>query len=94
MTTIEQRIDDLRREKTAHSTAELDALGWSRYEQIRDQLEPQHRGRFVMIEVESGDYFLGDTPQQALAKARGVHPDKAFCLIRIGYLAAHKLKRR
>ncbi len=30
-------------------------------EQLQALLEPQHRDRFVAIEPESGDYFLGDT---------------------------------
>jgi len=94
MSTIQQRIEDLRHEKTPYSAVELDRRGWARYAQIGGMLEAQHRGEFVMIEVDSGDYFLGDTPRQALAKARDAHPSKAFCLIRIGYPAAHKLKRR
>ena len=93
MSAIEQRIEDLRREKTPYSTAELDRRGWARYAQIGHMLEAQHRGEFVMIEVDSGNYFLGETPRQALAKARTAYPGKAFCLIRIGYPAAHKLKR-
>ena len=86
-------MHDLRREKTLYSTDELDRLGWARYAQIRNMLEPQHLGEFVMIEVDSGNYFLGDTPRQALMKARASHPTQAFCLIRVGYPAAHKLKR-
>jgi hypothetical protein len=93
MPTIEQRIEDLRQQKTRYSTAELDRQGWARYAEISHLLEAQHRGEFVIIEVESGDYFLGSTPRQALATARATHPCKAFCLIRIGYPAAHKLKR-
>jgi len=93
MNATQQRITDLRLKKTVYSTAELDRLGWSRYAELRDQLEPAHRGEFVMIEVDSGDYFLGDTPQMALARARAAYPERVFCLIRIGYPAAHKLKR-
>lgn len=93
MSATQQRITDLRRKKTGYITAELDRLGWARYADIRDRLEPAHRGEFVMIEVDSGDYFLGDTPKAALTQARAAHPDSAFCLIRVGYPAAHKLKR-
>ena len=94
MSAIDRRIEELRHEKTSYSTAELDCRGWDRYAQIRHTLEAQHCGEFVMIEVDSGDYFLAETARQALARARAAHPDKAFCLIRIGYPAAHKLKRR
>ena len=45
-----------------------------------------------MIEVDSGDYFVGANSQEALHRAEAVHPDKAFCLIRIGYKAVRKLR--
>lgn len=91
--TVQEKLERLKREKTAHSTGELDRLGWARYAEIRSQLEDQHHGAYVMIEVDSGDYFVGETPQVALCQARAAYPGKAFYLIRIGYKAVHKLKR-
>jgi len=61
---------------------------------IPDELETRHYGEFVMIEVDSGDSFIGATPLEALHRAEAVHPDKAFCLIRIGYKAVRKLRVR
>jgi hypothetical protein len=90
----QERLEQLRRQKTPYSTEELDRRGWQRYAEIGPELEARHYGEFVMIEVESGEYFLGTTSQEALHRARAVHPDKAFYLIRIGYKAAHKLRRR
>lgn len=86
------RLNSLKQRKTQRSTDELDQLGWSRYKEIRDDLEPSHFGEFVMIEVESGDYYLGKTPDEALERAEEEHPDSAFCLIRVGHAAASKLK--
>jgi len=91
--TVQEKLERLKREKTPHSTAELDRLGWTRYAEIRNQLEAQHYGDYVMIEVDSGDYFVGKTPEEALRRAEVAHPGKAFYLIRIGYKAVHKLKR-
>jgi len=91
--TVQEKLERLKREKTPHSTEELDRLGWARYEGIRGELEAKHHGEYVMIEVDSGDYFVGKTPQEALGQAQAAHPNKAFYLIRIGYKAAHKLKR-
>lgn len=91
---VEDRLEHLKREKTHHSTEELDRLGWARYEEIREELEAQHYGDYVMIEVDSGDYFVGETPRQALQEAKNAHPNKAFYLIRIGYKAARKLKSK
>ena len=90
--TIQEKIERLKRERTGHSTEELDRLGWVRYEGIRGKLEAEHRGEYVMIEVDGGDHYVGKTPEDALRQAQSVHPGKAFYLIRIGYKAAHKLK--
>lgn len=90
---VQEKIERLKREKAAHPTEELDRLGWARYEEIRGDLEARHHGEYVMIEVDSGDYFVGRTPEEALRQAQAAHPGKAFYLIRIGYKAAHKLKR-
>ncbi len=38
------------------------------YEKIRDKLEPAHKGEFVAIEVDTGDYLeLSDTMEVGLA---------------------------
>lgn len=90
---VQEKIERLKRDKTAHSTEDLDRLGCARYDQIRSELETRHHGDYVMIEVDSGDYFVAKTPEEALRLAQAAHPGKAFYLIRIGYKAAHKLKR-
>lgn len=91
---VQERLEQLKRQKTPYSTEELWQRGWQRYVELRSELEAQHFGDFVMIEVDSGDYFIGATSQEALHRAEVVHPDKAFCLLRIGYKASHKLRRR
>jgi hypothetical protein len=89
-----ERLEQLKRQKTPYSTEELLQRGWQRYAEVREELEAHHYGEFVMIEVDSGDYFIGATSQEALHRAEVVHPDKAFCLIRIGYKAVRKLRVR
>ena len=91
---VQERLAQLKRQKTPYSTEEFDRRGWQRYAELGPVLEAQHYGEFVMIEVDSGDYFLGATSQDALQRARTAYPDKAFCLIRIGYKASHKLRTR
>jgi hypothetical protein len=91
-TRFQEKLEQLKRQKTSHSTEELDNLGWARYAEVQSELETLHHGNYVMIEVESGDYFVGKTPQDALCQAEAVHAGKAFCLIRIGYRAVHKLR--
>jgi len=57
-------------------------------EQLRADLEPQHLDRFVAIEPESGEYFLGDTFDEVVKLARAKHPCRLSHTIRIGHRAA------
>jgi hypothetical protein len=58
------------------------------YGKIKEELEPEHKGEFVAIEVDTGDYFVGKDPIEADEKAREKYPDAVFFLARIGYRAA------
>jgi hypothetical protein len=60
-------------------------------ERLQAQLEATHRGQFVAVEPESGDYFLGRTPTEATLAARQAHPDRLTFLIRIGFSAAFEI---
>ena len=60
-------------------------------DQLRAVLEPQHSNRFVAIEPESGEYFLGDTFDEAVNSARAKHPSRLTHTIRIGQRAAFHL---
>ena len=51
---------------------------------IEGELLPEHRGKAVVIDVDSGDYFVGETGIEATDKAREKHPGKIFYLARIG----------
>jgi hypothetical protein len=57
-------------------------------EQLQTVLEPQHRNRYVAIEPESGEYFLGDTFDEAVKSARAKYPSRLSHTIWIGHRAA------
>lgn len=57
-------------------------------DQLRADLETQHRDRFVAIEPESGEYFLGDTFDEAVKCARSKYPTRLSHTIWIGHRAA------
>jgi hypothetical protein len=57
-------------------------------EKLRAVLEPQHGNRFVAIEPESGDYFLGDTFDEAVQSARAKHSSRLSHTIQIRHRAA------
>jgi hypothetical protein len=60
-------------------------------EHLRDRLEPEHAGRYVAIEPNSGRYFLADTGTEALLEARQALPEGLFYLARVGHSAADTL---
>jgi hypothetical protein len=57
-------------------------------EQLKEKLEPEHGGRYVAIEPDSGRYFLADTGTDALTAALAEMPDGLFYLARVGYQTA------
>lgn len=63
-------------------------------ERLKQTLEASSLGQFIAIEVDSGDYFLGSTPLEAIKKAKLRYPEKVFHVIRVGYKTAILLKRR
>jgi hypothetical protein len=60
-------------------------------EHLKEKLEPEHTGRYVAIEPDSGRYFLDDTGSGALNAALDALPDSHFYLARIGYRTADAL---
>ena len=57
-------------------------------ERLRERLESSDLGRFVCIEPESGDFFLGDTLDEAVNQAIDAYPDRLTHTLRIGHKAA------
>lgn len=65
--------------------------GMKIYEEIKDQYDPLHRGRFLALDVESKNAYLSDTSEDALEQAREHHPDHIFYVVKIGYDAAETI---
>lgn len=61
------------------------------YEEIRTQYDPKEKGRFLAIEVEGRNVYLGSTSADALASAREQHPNKFFYVVKIGFDAAETM---
>ena len=73
---------------------EIGEKGRELFKRISEELERDYRGKFVAIEVDSGDYFTGDTAIDADEKAREKYPGKAFYLGGIGFRTAISFKGR
>ena len=76
--------------KARYTTKELCSKGEKIYAEIKEKLEPTLNNKFVAIEVDSGDYFIGNDAIEATNKARERYPGSVFFLVRVGHLAAFK----
>lgn len=59
--------------------------------QIRHLVEPDHNGRFLIVDVTTGGYHLADTDVEALEKAETANPAGRFYLLRVGYRSAYRI---
>lgn len=57
-------------------------------EQIRNKVEPAHRGKALVLDIESGDYEIDVDEDAACDRIEARRPDGVFYLIRVGYPAS------
>jgi len=57
-------------------------------ERLRATLESEHRDKFVAIEPDSGDFFIGSTYSESVTAAREAYPDRISFVMRVGHDAA------
>lgn len=70
------------------SLSEIIQRGQQRYERdIRPQVEV-HRGKMLALDVESGEYALGDDSITALDRLKARVPDASIYLVRVGFPSA------
>ena len=70
-------------------------LGDEIYERdIRPQVEADHRGEIVAIDVDSGDYAIAENVVTAWERLVSRHPDGGFWFVRVGYPAVYHLGGR
>lgn len=51
---------------------------------VRPRLGPEDEGKFVVIDVRSGDHEIADDEEEAYARADHNHPDALFFFSRVG----------
>lgn len=61
------------------------------YELVRSRYEPNYNGKFLAIDVDSKEVFLGDTSSGSVELARKAHPNRVFYVVKIGFSAAETL---
>src|ERR1039458_10859101 len=61
------------------------------YQELKTQLESEHAGQFIAINVASAQYQVGDSPEEALEAAKAADPKGLFHLIRVGFPGAFQI---
>ena len=62
-------------------------------EQIKPLVEPQEKGKFVVIDILSGDYEIDPEHMAATRRLKERRPDSVRYLGRIGYPSAFHFRR-
>ena len=60
-------------------------------EQIKSRVEPQENGKFIVIDIESGDYEIAEEMLDASHRLRERRPDSVRFGGMVGYAAAYQL---
>jgi hypothetical protein len=78
-----------------YSKEEHARMGKRLYEErVRAQVEAGNHGRLVAIDVDSGDYELGDSMLEASNRLIERYPDAQIWFVRIGHRAVHRFGGR
>ena len=84
--------EELKQRDDALDHAALSAKGKAIYrEKIRPLVYPQHKGKVVVIDVESGDYEMDSTPSVAVGRLLERRSDCVYTYgVRVGYKAVYR----
>ena len=78
-----------------YTNEEIAQRGNELYRQtIRDQVLPHHKGKFLVLGIESGDYEVDEDDLSAEEVLRLRRPTGIFFGLRIGYTSAYTLSGR
>ena len=67
------------------------ARGKAIYQQLKDEVELHHNGKFLVIDVETENYEIHDRGTVAITRLLDRHPNAVIYLMRIGHQTAYKL---
>ncbi len=80
---------------TRRSREETARLGDEIYERdIRPQVEADHHGEIIAIDVDSGDFAIAENVATAWERLVSEHPGGGFWFVRVGYPAVYHLGGR
>ena len=81
--------------KRRYSKEEFARRGDSLYETtVRPHLKPQDEGKFVALDIETGEYEIADGELKACDRLRARLPDTQTWLVRVGSRSVHRFGGR
>ena len=81
--------------KPQDTTQEIARRGEEIYErEFKDKLEPAHTGKFLVIDIDTGDSEMDSDEVAAFQRAMARNPDGRRYLKWIGFSAAHHWRSR
>ncbi|HZP80317.1 MAG TPA: hypothetical protein VFB21_01645 [Chthonomonadaceae bacterium] len=61
---------------------------------IRQKVMPQHKGKFLVLDIQTGDYEIDEDDLSAEERLRARRPEGILFGLRIGYTSAYTLAGR
>ncbi|OGJ42203.1 hypothetical protein A3B60_02420 [Candidatus Peregrinibacteria bacterium RIFCSPLOWO2_01_FULL_39_12] len=61
------------------------------YDRVKVNYEPSKNGKFLAIDIDSHDLFIGISSAEALELAKQKYPGKVFYVVKIGFDVAETL---
>ena len=81
--------------QSRYTSEEVAARGKAIYEQqIRAKVEPEHIGKFLVVDVETGEYELDEDDVAAMKRAAAKHPADVLYGMRVGYRTMGRIGTR
>lgn len=75
-----------------YEAEEVAALGEAIYErEIRSEVEPEHDGKYLVIDVGTGEYSISEGELAAFEGAERKNPGGRFYVKRVGRGAVHRI---
>lgn len=81
--------------QSSYTREEIGRLGEEIYHrEIRSKVMPQEKGRFLLLDIETGDYRVDEEDLLAEKRLCSRRPEGTFYGFRVGYTSAYALSGR
>jgi len=75
-----------------YTSEEIVQRGQTLYDQqVRAQVEATHKGKYLVLDIETGEYEMDTSEVAALKRAKAKNPGAALYILRVGYSTAYRV---